>query len=189
MKKLILASKSPRREELLKMITDNFEIIVSEVEEILPDGIDPKEAPLFLAALKAQAVAREHKGETVIGADTVVISDGIILGKPKDEDDAFSMLSALSGKTHFVVTGCCITDGKRELSFSECTEVTFYDLSDDEIRAYIRTGEPMDKAGAYGIQEKASVFVREIRGDFFNVVGLPVAKLYRNLREFEEMEK
>lgn len=189
MKKLILASKSPRREELMGRITDNFEIIVSEVEEILPEGISPEDAPVYLASLKANAVAREHRGETVIGADTVVILDGRILGKPKNEDDAFSMLSMLSGKTHAVVTGCCITDGEREISFSQSTEVTFYDLFDEEIRDYIKTGEPMDKAGAYGIQEKASVFVREISGDFFNVVGLPVAKLYRKLREFEEMEK
>ena len=181
----ILASKSPRRNELLHRITDDFEIIVSDVDEILPDGIAPKEAPVYLAALKANAVAQEQKGRTVIGADTVVILDGVILGKPKDEDDAYAMLRALSGRTHTVITGCCITDGARELRFSESTRVTFYELSDREIGEYIATGDPMDKAGSYGIQEKATLFVKGIEGDFFNVMGLPIAKLYRKLKEFE----
>ncbi|MBQ6152455.1 MAG: septum formation inhibitor Maf [Ruminococcus sp.] len=185
MKQLILASKSPRREELLKKITDDFEIIVSDVDEVLPADITAEEAPVYLAALKANAVAREHPGSTVIGADTVVILDDVILGKPKDEADAFSMLRALSGKTHTVITGCCITDGQREQRFFDSTQVTFYKLSDREIMDYIATGDPMDKAGSYGIQEKATLFVRGIEGDFFNVMGLPIAKLYRELKKFE----
>lgn len=188
-KNLILASKSPRREELLRKITDDFEIIVSDVEEVLPSDITSQEAPEYLAALKANAVAKEHPGRTVIGADTVVILGGRILGKPKDEDDAFLMLRALSGRTHTVITGCCITDGENERRFSDSTEVTFYDLSDEEIREYIATGDPMDKAGAYGIQEKATLFVKGIKGDFFNVVGLPIAMLYRELKFFEEIEE
>lgn len=185
MDKLILASKSPRREELLRKITDDFEIIVSEVEEVLPEGIFPEEAPVYLAALKANAVAKEHKGRIVIGADTVVILNGIILGKPKDEDDAFRMLQLLSGRTHTVITGCCITDGERERRFFESTEVEFYALTDEEIQRYIATGDPMDKAGSYGIQEKGTLFVKGIVGDFFNVMGLPIAKLYRELMKFE----
>lgn len=185
MKPLILASKSPRREELLQKITDDFEIIVSDVDEVLPSDITCEEAPVYLAALKANAVAREHPGSVVIGSDTVVILDGVILGKPKDEDDAFSMLRRLSGKTHTVITGCCITDGKNERRFSDSTQVTFYELTDEEIQKYIATGDPMDKAGSYGIQEKGTLFVKGIVGDFFNVMGLPIAKLFRELREFE----
>lgn len=185
MTKLILASKSPRREELLKKITEDFEIIVSDVDEILPADIKPEEAPVYLAALKANAVAKQHPGNIVIGADTVVILEGDILGKPKNEDDAFLMLKSLSGKTHTVITGCCITDGVREQRFSDSTEVTFYVLSDREIRDYIATGDPMDKAGSYGIQEKGTLFVKGIRGDFFNVMGLPVAMLYREIKKFE----
>ena len=181
MSSIILASKSPRRQELMNHITSDFEVIVSEVEEILPDGILPEEAPVYLSGIKAEAVAADRPDRVVIGADTVVILDGAVLGKPRDEQDAVRMLRALSGKVHTVVTGCCIIKDGKQVAFSEMTRVEFYSLSDREIMEYIATGEPFDKAGAYGIQGKGSVLVKRIEGDFFNVMGLPVGRLKREL--------
>ena len=181
MQTIILASQSPRRQELIRHITDDFEVIVSPVEEILPEGIAPEDAPVYLAALKAGAVASTHPDRIVIGADTVVIHDGEIMGKPRDREDAARMLRLLSGSVHTVVTGCCIIQSGRQRRFSQRTEVRFYELTDREIADYIATGEPMDKAGAYGIQEKGSLFVEGIAGDYFNVMGLPVARLNREL--------
>ena len=188
MSRFILASKSPRRQELLQVITDDFEIIVSEVEEILPEGILPEEAPVYLSRIKAEAVAADHPDRVVIGADTVVILDSEVLGKPRDKDDAIRMLRALSGRVHTVVTGCSLIKGEHKLSFSEITHVEFYPLSGREIEEYIATGEPFDKAGAYGIQGKGSVLVRRIEGDFFNVMGLPVGRLKRELSGFAASE-
>lgn len=183
---LILASKSPRRHELIRNITDDCEIIVADVEEIIPKGIAPGQVPGHLAALKARAVSDAHPGRVVVGADTVVILEGDVLGKPIDRDDAHTMLRRLSGRTHTVITGCCITDGTHTRCFSQCTEVDFYPLSDREIRDYIDTGDPFDKAGSYGIQGRGMLFVRGIRGDYFNVMGLPVGELNRQLKSFEE---
>lgn len=182
---MILASQSPRRQELIANITPSFRVIVSQAEEKLPEGIAPEEAPVYLAGIKAEAVAAAHPDEVVIGADTVVILDGEILGKPRDQADAERMLRALSGREHTVITGCAICGFGRRVTFSEQTRVTFYPLSDREIAAYIATGEPFDKAGAYGIQGKGCVLVQRIEGDFFNVVGLPVAKLKRELEAFD----
>ena len=188
MQSIILASKSPRRQELIRNITDDFEVIVSDVEETLPKGIAPEEAPVYLSAIKARAVAADHPDRIVIGADTVVILDGRILGKPHDRDDAFQMLRSLSEKTHTVVTGCTVVLGDRIRSFGESARVTFYPLSDREIEDYLDTGEPFDKAGAYGIQGKGSLFVKGIEGDFFNVMGLRVGRLNRELRDFLSIE-
>lgn len=185
---MILASKSPRRQELLHNITDDFKVIVSEVEEILPEGIAPEKAPEYLSDVKARAVAESHPDEVVIGADTVVILDGEVLGKPRDKDDAMRMLRALSGKVHTVVTGCSVYQGGRHISFSDTTRVEFYPLSDREMTEYIATGEPFDKAGAYGIQGRGSVLVRRIEGDFFNVMGLPVGRLKRELMNFGALQ-
>lgn len=187
MSSIILASKSPRRQELMNHITSDFEVIVSEVEEILPAGIAPEEAPVYLSGIKAEAVAADCPDRVVIGADTVVIHDGIVLGKPRDEQDAVQMLRALSGKVHTVVTGCCVLKDGERLAFSERTRVEFYPLSDREIMEYIATGEPFDKAGAYGIQGKGSVLVKRIEGDFFNVMGLPVGRLKRELEEIDAL--
>lgn len=181
MNSIILASQSPRRQELIGNITPDFSVIVSEVDEVLPEGILPEDVPAYLAGVKAQAVAADHPGDVVIGADTVVILDGQVLGKPHDRDDAFRMLQALSGRVHTVITGCAVIKDGRTTSFSEVTRVEFYPLSDREIEAYIATGEPFDKAGAYGIQGRGSVLVKRIEGDFFNVMGLPVARLKRVL--------
>lgn len=189
MSTVILASKSPRRQELIRNITEDFEVIVSEAEERLPEGITPEEAPVYLSGLKASAVAEEHPDRTVVGADTVVILDGRVLGKPQDERDAHRMLQALSGREHLVITGCCLICGSRWVSFSETTRVTFYPLSEREIVEYIATGEPFDKAGAYGIQGRGSVLVKGIEGDFFNVMGLPVARLKRELEAIKDTER
>ena len=184
MQGIILASKSPRRQELIRHITEDFEVIVSEAEETLPDGITPEEAPVYLAAVKARAVAATCPDRIVIGADTVVILNGRLLGKPRDRDDAVQMLRSLSGKTHTVITGCTVIRGGRERSFGERTRVTFYPLSDREIEEYIATGDPFDKAGSYGIQGRGCLFVKGIEGDYFNVMGLPVGRLNRELRDF-----
>lgn len=181
---IILASASPRRKELLGMICPSFEVVVSTVEEILPSGIAAQDAPEYLARLKACDVAKQHPDALVIGADTSVLIENEILGKPKDADDAKRMLRLLSGAQHQVITGCCLCMGGRVHSFSQTTAVQFYPLSDREIDHYIASGEPFDKAGAYGIQQKGCVLVEGIQGDYFNVVGLPVAKLAREIKDF-----
>lgn len=189
MSRFILASQSPRRQELIGNILSEYDVIVSDVEETLPDGIAPEEVPAYLAGVKARAVAEEHPDDVVIGADTVVILDGQVLGKPKDKDDAFQMLRALSGKAHTVITGCAIIHNGRMTTFADHTRVEFYPLSDREILDYIATGEPFDKAGAYGIQGRGCVLVKRIEGDFFNVMGLPVARLKREMEREGALEK
>ena len=179
--KLILASSSPRRQELLKMIAEDFEIYPADIDETLPEDIYVQDSAEFLAVQKAQKVAPIFQKDMVIGCDTVVLLDGNILGKPKDEQDAFRMLSLLSGRTHQVITGVCLIQNGETQAFSESTEVEFYTLSSQEIREYIATGEPFDKAGGYGIQGKGGVLVKRISGDFYNVVGLPVGRLKRAL--------
>lgn len=176
---LILASKSPRRQELLKLITKDFVIKTANVDETLPDGIAPKEAVEYLSKIKAMPF--KNGTDTVIGADTVVAADGKILGKPKDEEDAFAMLRLLSGREHSVFTGVTILKGDGIDTFSVETRVKFFELSDEEIKNYIKTNEPMDKAGAYGIQGYGSLLVEKIDGDYFNVVGLPISQLNKYL--------
>lgn len=178
---LILASGSPRRKELLSLITDEFEIVVSGCDEFVPEGTPAKEVPAILAEQKALAVAKLRPEDTVIGSDTVVVLNDEIFGKPKDKDHAHAMLRALSGRKHFVYTGVAVAENGKVRSFVEETEVEFYELSDETIDDYIATGEPMDKAGAYGIQGKGSVLIKGITGDYFNVMGLPVAKTARFL--------
>ncbi|MCR4925785.1 MAG: Maf family protein [Clostridiales bacterium] len=179
--KYILASASPRRQEILKNCGYDFEVIPADIEEKIEPNTPCEQVPEKLAIQKAEAVFENHKDATIISADTVVVINGKILGKPKNEDDAFCMLKQLSGNTHFVYTGVCIKNSKVTESFCQCTEVTFYPLTDEQIREYIATGEPMDKAGAYGIQCKGALLVESIKGDYFNVVGLPVAQLARKL--------
>ena len=183
MKKIILASASPRRKELLTTAGVEFEVLVSEADETIPEGTAPRDAAMMTAEKKALAVAENRDG-IVIGADTIVVIDDKILGKPKDEADAFGMLRLLSGREHEVITGVCITDGEKTEKFAQVSKVRFYDLTDDEITAYVATKEPMDKAGAYGIQGKGCVLVESIEGDYFNIVGLPVAATVRALRRF-----
>ncbi len=175
--KLVLASKSPRRSEILKNAGFDFTVRVADADETIPDGTKPEDAVVFLAARKAMAVERAED-ETVLGADTIVVLDGKILGKPKNKDDAFNILKSLSGRVHSVFTGVCIIEKGRSMTFAEETQVEFLSLTDDEINTYIDTNEPYDKAGAYGIQGIASKFVRRINGDYFNVVGLPISTIY-----------
>lgn len=179
---MILASQSPRRRELLGFICAEFEVIPAVGEEIIPEGAAPAEAVLALSRQKAEEIAAQFPNETVIGADTVVSIDGEILGKPRDEQEAADMLKRLSGRVHSVFTGVCVVfpDGRTE-NFAEETKVEFYPLSEREIADYIATGDPMDKAGAYGIQERGAKNVKGIVGDFYNVMGLPVSRLYRVL--------
>ena len=182
---IILASGSPRRKELMERAGLDFSIVTADVDETIPEGTPPNEAVTALAVKKARAVARDHPDRLVIGADTVVSIDGRILGKPSDAEDARRMLSLLSGRMHRVYTGIALIKNDRVKSFYDETAVHFYKLSDEEIRAYIATGEPMDKAGAYGIQGRGCTLVQRIEGDFFNVVGFPIAKIYREMRDFD----
>lgn len=184
MKRFIVASASPRRKEILQKAGYAFEVIPSDADESIDGEISPCEAVELLAFRKAQSVAEKHPDAVVFGCDTVVVSDGVILGKPKDKADAFSTLKKLSGKTHEVITGVCITENGRSESFYEVTKVTFYPLSDETVESYIDTDEVYDKAGSYGIQGFGSVLVEKIEGDYFSVVGLPISKTARLLSKF-----
>ena len=177
----ILASGSPRRKELLNLFIDDYEVLVSGCEEFVPEGTPAEKVPAILAEQKALAVADLRPDDTVIGSDTVVVLNNEIFGKPKDKEHAYAMLRALSGKKHFVYTGVAVAEKGEVRSFVQKTEVEFYELSDETIEKYIATGEPMDKAGAYGIQGKGSVLIKGIVGDYFNVMGLPVAETARFL--------
>ncbi len=183
--KIVLASSSPRRKELLETAGIDFEIDVQGVDEI-PLGNTPEEKVCSIAEQKCTPVATRRADDCVIGADTVVSVDGDILGKPKDEADAKAMLRRLSGREHTVYTGVCIIKGNKKTVFSEATKVRFFALTDSEIDAYVISGEPMDKAGAYGIQGLGCTLVEGISGDYFNVVGLPVAKTVRAIKEMTE---
>ncbi|MBQ2829153.1 MAG: septum formation inhibitor Maf [Clostridia bacterium] len=183
-KKIILASASPRRRELMTLITDEFEIITADVDETIAEGTSPEDAVMQLSFKKAQAVSEKHKGRTVIGADTVVVCDGSILGKPENREHACRMLKMLSGREHSVLTGVTITDGEKTDTFFVSSDVTFFDLTDEEILQYASGGEPDDKAGAYAIQGKGSLFVEKINGDYFNIVGFPVSEVNRHLKMF-----
>ena len=197
--KIILASASPRRKQLLELAGFEFDIWPSDKEEVITKKI-PEEICVELSKQKAIDVASSirtyndlHKELTtetdilVIGADTIVVKDGSILGKPKDEEDAVSMLMALSGNTHSVYTGVTFVfsgkDGRvGEYSFYEETKVSFYSLDDEDIKSYVGSGDAMDKAGSYGIQTGAATFVRSIEGDYYNVVGLPIARVIHELK-------
>lgn len=184
--KIILASKSPRRKEILEKAGYDVEIRIQDADETLPDGISPEKAVEMLSEIKAAAVKRAN-GEIVIGADTVVSVDGEILGKPKDENDAFAMLKRLSGREHNVFTGVCILTDKGKRVFSERSAVRFKNLSDEEIYAYIKSGEPMDKAGAYGIQGLGGEFASVASGSFFNVMGFPIETFNKNFLEISKI--
>lgn len=178
-KNLILASSSPRRAELLKQIGLNYQIMVCDVDETLLPGMSPPELVEFLAERKAAAVARNLHEGIVLGADTVVVWQGQVLGKPLNEEDAFSMLVKLQGSTHDVYTGVALIDvhsGKIMVGH-EKTRVFFRNIEEDEIRRYVASGEPLDKAGAYGVQGLAAIYINKLEGCYTNVVGLPLARL------------
>jgi septum formation protein len=186
---LVLASASPRRKELLSLITTDFTIDAADVNERLPAGISPMQAVRTLAERKALAVAERHPAnDVIIGSDTVVSVSGTILGKPKSHGDAARMLRMLSGITHHVFTGVCICQGDSKTVFTSSAAVTFGEMSDDEIEAYLATGEPFDKAGAYGIQGYGARYIERIGGDYYAVMGLPVRELYVALRELHALQ-
>ena len=183
--KIILASASPRRKELITLICSQVDIRPAECDETLPEGMGAKEAVEYLSKIKNDAAKQLcTEDEIIISADTVVAVENRILGKPTDKEDARRMIKLLSGKTHQVYTGVTISCGEGSVTFSEKTDVTFFPLTDTEIEEYVSSSEPYDKAGAYGIQGKASLLVKGINGDYFNVVGLPVARLNRELIAF-----
>ncbi|WP_066353074.1 Maf family protein [Fervidicola ferrireducens] len=184
--RLILASASPRRQKLLKQIGLDFEIIPSSIDETVPPGVAPDVAAVKLAENKAIDVARRLKDGIVIAADTVVALDDSILGKPKDEEEARKMLERLSGRWHRVFTGIAVIDSSssKKVTDYEESRVKFKNLSSVEIENYIRTGEPMDKAGAYGIQGKGALLVEKIEGCYYNIVGLPLFRLSLVLSHF-----
>ncbi|ANB59917.1 Maf family protein [Anoxybacteroides amylolyticum] len=181
MTQLILASSSPRRRQLLEMAGLRFDVLVSEIDEQIQSNESPEQIVQTLAVQKAKAVQPTNPNAYIIGADTIVVYNGQILGKPKTTEEAHEMLRALSGKTHDVFTGVAIISPHEETTFVEWTEVTFWELTEEEIAAYIETGEPMDKAGAYGIQGRGALFVKRIVGDYYAVMGLPLAKTVREL--------
>lgn len=185
--KIFLASKSPRRREILEMLRLPFHVVtIDGIDESYPEDMDPEEVPLLISEKKAEAYIKHLSGnDLVITADTLVICDGKIIGKPKNIEDAKIILKFLSGKTHRVTTGVTIITSEKKKSFAVTSEVTFANLSDEEIEYYIKTFLPLDKAGAYGIQEWiGAVAVAKIEGSFYNVMGLPVHKLYQELKDF-----
>jgi len=182
--RLILASGSPRRKELLENVNISFDVVVSEVEEIIDPTLPPQEIVKSLAFQKAHDVSVRYPDAVVLGSDTVVVYQDQILGKPENEEDSYRMLKMLSGQTHHVVTGVAIISSDKVSTFYEKTEVTFWELSDQEIKSYIASGEPTDKAGSYGIQQLGSSLVKRITGDYFTVVGLPISRTVRELRNF-----
>ena len=178
---LILASQSPRRRELLGLTGLDFIVRVADIDETMDPGKAPFEEVARVSRLKALAVSREP-GDVVIAADTIVVCEGKMLGKPRDESDAFRILSLLSGRTHEVMTGMTVLRDEEIVTHTEVTKIHFRELHSEEIRAYIATGEPMDKAGAYGIQGGAALFADQMEGDYYNVMGLPVCRLAMILR-------
>lgn len=179
---IILASKSPRRQELLSLLGLEFRVVLKEVDESYPEYLSPEEVAVYIAEKKAKAFDEDTQGELVLTADTLVVIDGQILGKPKDATHAFEILTQLSGRKHEVITGVCILKDHLVHSFYEKSEVHFKSLSPQQIQHYIATGQPMDKAGAYGIQEWIGlVGIEKIVGSYTNVVGLPTHRLYEEL--------
>ena len=183
-KRIILASKSPRRKELMGLLFPQFEVQASDVDETLPEGVSLGRAVELLALRKGQAVAGAEPDALVIAADTLVTLGSVVLGKPTGREDAARMLRLLSGRVHQVYTGVALLEGERTNRFHCVTDVEFSLLTEEEIRWYLSTGEPFDKAGAYGIQGYGARFIRGIREDFFNVMGLPVNELYRQIMQF-----
>ena len=186
MANIVLASGSPRRQELLHRIgIEEFDIRVPEADETYPAGLTPQQIVEYISRVKAEAAAALcTEDEIIITADTMVFLDDQRLGKPTDEADALRMLTDLQGRHHTVCTGVTVRQGSRVLTESETTEVYFRPAAESELRAYIATGEPMDKAGSYGVQGKGSLLVEKLNGDFFNVMGLPVLRLSRMLAQF-----
>ena len=186
MRKLILASQSPRRKELLEKCGYPFDVIVADIDESIDSSLTLENAIQQLAYKKAKKIFDDYPDAIVIGSDTIVSINKKILGKPKDEQEAFNMLKLLSGKTHEVITGLTILTKEKKYNHVSVNKVTFYDLSDEEIYKYISTKEPMDKAGSYAIQGIASRYIKSIDGDYYAIVGLPVSVVYHILKELDK---
>ncbi len=186
MHKIILASQSPRRKQLMEAAEITFEIVIADVDETNPPGMPGEEVPEFLARKKAAAIARDYQEAIIVAADTVVLLDDEILGKPKDEQDAINILTKLSGRVHKVVTGVCIGTKDTEKCFSVTTEVHFRKLSEEQLIHYVSNYRPFDKAGAYAIQEWIGMIgIEKIDGDYYNVMGLPIGEVVKHLvRDF-----
>lgn len=186
MHKIILASGSPRRRQLMEQAGFSFEVMAADVDETNPPGMPPAEVPAFLAKKKAAVIAEKYPDILVVAADTIVILENDILGKPADAAEAIQMLHRINGKKHDVITGVCIRMGDQSVVFSTLTEVHFRPLSDDQILHYVQEYKPMDKAGSYAIQEWIGlVGIEKINGDFYNVMGLPVSEVYRHINNFQ----
>jgi len=183
--KIILASKSPRRKQILEMAEIEFEICEVHTDESYPSNLTIEDIPIFIAEQKADSVRKQFPNSIIISADTIVMIDKMILGKPKDREDALMSLKILSGKIHQVITGVCIRKEELKISFSETTEVEFCPLTLEQIEYYVDHFRPYDKAGAYAIQEWiGAVGVKKINGCYYNVMGLPISKLIQNLNEY-----
>ncbi|MCR8557107.1 Maf family nucleotide pyrophosphatase [Mucilaginibacter sp. BJC16-A38] len=182
--KIILASKSPRRQELLRLMDLEFRIVLKDVDESYPDNLTPEEVAVYIATKKAEAFDEAITDEIVLTADTIVCIDDLILGKPENADHAIEMLRLLSGRMHRVITGVCLLYKHQYHSFYDVSEVYFGKLSDEEISSYVNKYQPFDKAGSYGIQERIGLIgIERINGSYTNVVGLPTEKLYRALEK------
>ena len=179
----ILASASPRRKELLSLFHIPFEIRIADIDETMDSRKNPYDEVGRVSRMKALAIGGQAD-DTVIAADTIVVCEGKVLGKPHDEEEAVSMLRLLSGRDHQVMTGVTVVRGKRTETFTEVTDLHFRELTEKEIAAYVASGEPMDKAGSYGIQGGAALFATHLDGDYYNVMGLPVCALVSLLRRF-----
>lgn len=180
---LILASQSPRRQQLLGQMGLSFQVKIADIDETMDPGLSAREAVAEVSARKARAVEAE-RGDVIVAADTIVVVDGRVLGKPHSEDEAKKMLRLLSGRTHQVMTGLTVRRDEKIVSTTEITKVTFREMSEREIESYVASGDPMDKAGSYGVQGLAAVFVSSLEGDYFNVMGLPLCALCPLLRQF-----
>lgn len=184
--KYILASKSPRRKQLLHRLLKKFIVESADIDESYPSNIKFSQIPISIAQKKAITIQKKHEQDCcIIAADTIVVLNNQVLGKPQSHNEAVQMLKMLSNQTHRVITGVCILKGKTKKCFSCTTSVTFYDLSEEEIKNYVATNSPFDKAGGYGIQDRGALFIKKINGDFYNVMGLPIAKLSRILKQLK----
>ncbi|MFC2114472.1 Maf family nucleotide pyrophosphatase [Bacteroidota bacterium] len=180
---MILVSNSPRRKEILTNAGYTFTVAPSNIEESYPEGLMREEIPVYLAEQKALSVADQYEGEVLLAADTIVILDNEIINKPADDAEAFTMLSKLSGHTHEVISGVCVMQGENVITFIDSSLVTFRELTEDEILYYIEHYKPFDKAGAYGVQDFIGmVGIERIEGSFYNVMGLPIHKVYKALQ-------
>jgi septum formation protein len=185
MAEIVLASQSPRRKQILEWAELDFEIIVEPTDESFPEGLDPKNAAIYIARQKAFAIKDKVENKIIIAADTMVVLKNEIIGKPSDREDAISILKKLSGKTHHVITGVYLSNQQKEVFFSDVTKVEFSRLSDQQISFYVDKYKPFDKAGAYAIQEWIGVTgIKSITGDFYNVMGLPVSRVIASLDHF-----